>query len=182
MKRKFVQRKAMHKIKAEEAERIDGAALAARARSAARRAVHASSRSRATSSRWQKDEAANARSARARAAVRGVGGASARRAASKHRRGVLFKAPHKLDPQHLVPRRRPTQRRLFRATVCRTRTAPARGLRADRSGTDLAGALDEANYCIWCHEQGKDSCSKGLREKGATGPRAKRRSRRARSA
>jgi NADPH-dependent glutamate synthase beta subunit-like oxidoreductase len=25
--------------------------------------------------------------------------------------------------------------------------------------------LDEANYCIWCHEQGKDSCSKGLKEK-----------------
>ena len=32
-------------------------------------------------------------------------------------------------------------------------------------GTDLVGALDEANYCIWCHEQGKDSCSKGLKEK-----------------
>ncbi|MBX6393424.1 MAG: FAD-dependent oxidoreductase, partial [Burkholderiales bacterium] len=25
--------------------------------------------------------------------------------------------------------------------------------------------LDQANYCIWCHNQGKDSCSKGLREK-----------------
>ena len=32
-------------------------------------------------------------------------------------------------------------------------------------GTDLTGALDHANYCIWCHNQGKDSCSKGLREK-----------------
>ena len=32
-------------------------------------------------------------------------------------------------------------------------------------GTDLAGALDHANYCIWCHNQGKDSCSKGLKEK-----------------
>jgi hypothetical protein len=47
--------------------------------------------------------------------------------------------------------------------------APARGLRADRHGTDLAGALDEANYCIWCHKQGKDSCSKGLREKAPRG-------------
>ena len=38
------------------------------------------------------------------------------------------------------------------------------------AGTDLAGALDQANYCIWCHEQGKDSCSKGLKEKApATG-------------
>ena len=32
-------------------------------------------------------------------------------------------------------------------------------------GTDLTGALDQANYCIWCHNQGKDSCSKGLRER-----------------
>src|SRR5690606_6765991 len=31
------------------------------------------------------------------------------------------------------------------------------------------GALDQTHYCIWCHNQGKDSCSKGLREKGATG-------------
>ena len=27
------------------------------------------------------------------------------------------------------------------------------------------GALDQAHYCILCHNQGKDSCSKGLREK-----------------
>ena len=33
------------------------------------------------------------------------------------------------------------------------------------AGTDLAGALDQANYCIWCHNQGKDSCSTGLKEK-----------------
>jgi hypothetical protein len=35
-------------------------------------------------------------------------------------------------------------------------------------GTDLAGALDQTNYCIWCHEQGKDSCSRGLKEKAPT--------------
>jgi len=32
-------------------------------------------------------------------------------------------------------------------------------------GGPLSKALDEANYCIWCHNQGKDSCSKGLKEK-----------------
>ena len=32
-------------------------------------------------------------------------------------------------------------------------------------GTDVVGALDQANYCIWCHNQGKDSCSTGLKEK-----------------
>lgn len=30
-------------------------------------------------------------------------------------------------------------------------------------GTDLKGALDQANYCIWCHKQGKDSCARGLK-------------------
>ena len=30
---------------------------------------------------------------------------------------------------------------------------------------DLAAALGEAHYCIWCHEQGKDSCARGLPEK-----------------
>ena len=45
------------------------------------------------------------------------------------------------------------------------RVAGARRFRADRPGTDLAGALDQANYCIWCHNQGKDSCSTGLKEK-----------------
>jgi hypothetical protein len=39
-------------------------------------------------------------------------------------------------------------------------------------GTGRAGALDETNYCIWCHEQGKDSCSKGLKEKPGEDGRA----------
>ena len=43
--------------------------------------------------------------------------------------------------------------------------AAPRGLRADRCGIDLIGALDQANYCIGCHNQGKDSCSKGLRDR-----------------
>ena len=30
---------------------------------------------------------------------------------------------------------------------------------------DLTGALDQAHYCIKCHNQGKDSCSTGLKEK-----------------
>ena len=34
-------------------------------------------------------------------------------------------------------------------------------------GTDLTRTLDHANYCIWCHNQGKDSCSKGLTERPA---------------
>ncbi len=33
---------------------------------------------------------------------------------------------------------------------------------------DLNHALDQANYCIFCHNQGKDSCSRGLKEKDGT--------------
>ena len=32
-------------------------------------------------------------------------------------------------------------------------------------GMGLKGALDQAHYCIKCHNQGKDSCSTGLKEK-----------------
>ena len=32
---------------------------------------------------------------------------------------------------------------------------------------DLPAALDQSHYCIWCHEQGKDSCAHGLLEKKA---------------
>ncbi len=32
-------------------------------------------------------------------------------------------------------------------------------------GMDLKSALDQAHYCIKCHNQGKDSCSTGLKEK-----------------
>ncbi len=39
------------------------------------------------------------------------------------------------------------------------------GFKLTDAGTDLVGALDQANYCIWCHEQGRDSCSHGLKDK-----------------
>ncbi len=29
----------------------------------------------------------------------------------------------------------------------------------------MVGGLDQAHYCIWCHEQGKDSCAHGLPDK-----------------
>ncbi len=32
-------------------------------------------------------------------------------------------------------------------------------------GYDLVRALDHTFYCIWCHNQGKDSCSKGLKDR-----------------
>jgi len=82
---------------------------------------------------------------------------------------VLFKAPAKLDPQRLVPVVTEDGQgiRIHRLDPRHLRRRD--GFKLTGRGADLVHALDEANYCIWCHEQGKDSCSKGLLEKGAAG-------------
>ena len=49
---------------------------------------------------------------------------------------------------------------------------PRDGFALTDPGTDLAGALDQANYCIWCHNQQKDSCRTGLHEKDGSFRRA----------
>ena len=82
-----------------------------------------------------------------------------------HKGGFLFKVPHKVDPHHLVPVETEV---VDGVTMLKLPTAHRRardGFALTDPGTDLAGALDHANYCIWCHNQGKDSCSKGLKEK-----------------
>jgi NADPH-dependent glutamate synthase beta subunit-like oxidoreductase/NAD(P)H-flavin reductase len=87
---------------------------------------------------------------------------------AKHRAGVLFKAPLKLDFMRLVPVHTDTSQGFARHSLEHLRQRD--GFALTDGGTDLTGALDQANYCIWCHEQGKDSCSKGLKEKApATG-------------
>jgi NADPH-dependent glutamate synthase beta subunit-like oxidoreductase/NAD(P)H-flavin reductase len=138
VKRLFVQRRALHKVKPEDAT-PEGFEFTTELDFANR------------ITEWQKEEAANA--AQLDAAARYAAWAATTPAGKeKHRHGVLFRTPHKLDYLRLIP-----VHAVFR---------PRNGFQLTDAGTDLAGALDEANYCIWCHEQGKDSCSRGLKEKG----------------
>src|SRR5712692_5196910 len=84
---------------------------------------------------------------------------------ARHRRGLLFRVPHRLDIHHLVPVATVERHGV---TVLRRPEAEWRardGFQLTDPGTDLAGAQDEANYCIWCHNQQKDSCRTGLRDK-----------------
>ena len=82
---------------------------------------------------------------------------------ARNRKGILFKSPKKLDPLHLLSL---TSDDHDGYTVHRLDHIRYReGFSLTDQGTDLTGALDEANYCIWCHEQGKDSCSKGYPQK-----------------
>jgi NADPH-dependent glutamate synthase beta subunit-like oxidoreductase/NAD(P)H-flavin reductase len=81
-----------------------------------------------------------------------------------HGTGVLFQVPQKIDPDNLVP-----LQRLGDGRLCGTHTRSRDGFKLTDTGTDLAGALSEANYCIWCHHQEKDSCRKGLPAKNLSG-------------
>src|SRR5438270_152385 len=52
------------------------------------------------------------------------------------------------------------------------RSTPSTHYRRRRDGFALTDqgmndqqALDQINYCIWCHTQAKDSCSKGLKDR-----------------
>src|SRR5438045_3353287 len=81
----------------------------------------------------------------------------------RHREGVLFKPPQRVDPLNLVPVQTADGGGYSVHTLHHIRRRE--GFALTDPGTNLAGALDEANYCIWCHEQNKDSCSKGLKEK-----------------
>jgi NADPH-dependent glutamate synthase beta subunit-like oxidoreductase/NAD(P)H-flavin reductase len=136
VKRLFVQRRALHKVKPEHASPH---AYAFTTELEFARQV----------TEWLKDEASNSESLE-RAARYAAWATLTPEGKEKHRHGVLFKTPRKLDYMKLIPHVEPRQREGFALTD---------------PGTDLVGALDQTNYCIWCHEQGKDSCSKGLKEK-----------------
>ncbi len=167
VKRLFVQRKAMHKIKPAEAEAIDGPALEAELAQAFGEPFSELAFARHVTD-WQKDEAANA--ARLEQAVRYAAWAALTPGGRKrHHGGVLFKAPAKLDPQRLVPVTTDESAGYKAHRLGEGHLRRREGFKLTDPGTDLAGALDETNYCIWCHEQGKDSCSKGLLEKGGAG-------------
>ncbi|HVH81268.1 MAG TPA: pyridine nucleotide-disulfide oxidoreductase, partial [Stellaceae bacterium] len=83
----------------------------------------------------------------------------------KHRRGLLFKTPHRLDMNHLVPVETIERDGVTMMRLPEHDWRARDGFALTDAGTDLAGALDQANYCIWCHNQGKDSCAHGLTEK-----------------
>jgi NADPH-dependent glutamate synthase beta subunit-like oxidoreductase/NAD(P)H-flavin reductase len=166
VKRLFVQRKAMHRFKPDEAERIDGPALALHLEALMAEPFTELAYARHVTE-WQKNEPA--RTAALELALRYAAWAALSKSGRrKHHAGVLFKAPQKLDPDHLVPVISDRVQGYTRHRMGEEHLRRRDGFKLTDGGTDLTGALDEAHYCIWCHEQGKDSCSKGLKEKGAT--------------
>jgi NADPH-dependent glutamate synthase beta subunit-like oxidoreductase/NAD(P)H-flavin reductase len=85
-----------------------------------------------------------------------------------HRSGVLFKAPRKVDPMHLVHLESETRHGIPTLKLTDDKLRAREAFHLTDQGMDLNHALDQVNYCIFCHNQGKDSCSRGLKEKDGT--------------
>ena len=171
VKRQFVQRRAASRIKPDEAARLDGVALEARLKEAFGGKFDELTFAKKVE-QWLADESAHAEAldVALKYAAWALHTQAGRERVSA---GVLFKAPAKTDPYALLAHAE--KREEEGVAVWRIKPEHLRrrkGFALTDPGTDLVGALDETNYCIWCHTQGKDSCSRGLREKpSADAPR-----------
>ena len=167
VKRLFVQRKAMNAYKADVAAGFDGPALRRELEAAVGGPVTGNDGELAFAqavTRWQQDEAGNA--ARLDLALRYAAWAAQTDAGrADHRGGVLFRAPRKLDYLRLVPLRETSVAGVPAWQLAGDHLRQREGFALTDPGMDLVAALDQSHYCIWCHEQGKDSCSRGLPEK-----------------
>jgi NADPH-dependent glutamate synthase beta subunit-like oxidoreductase/NAD(P)H-flavin reductase len=161
MKRLFVQRRAIRKHA--DAEAFDGAALRERLEpllggelTELAFATHVDA--------WLKAEDAHAEALdlASRYAAWATLSQAGRR---EHHAGVLFKAPGKTDPLRLVPVEDDPVSGIPAQGLAVTHRRRRDGFALTDPGMGVTGALDQANYCIWCHNQGKDSCATGLKEK-----------------
>ncbi|WP_448190425.1 FAD-dependent oxidoreductase [Azospirillum sp. sgz301742] len=166
-KRLFVQRRAAKAVKPDDVAALDGAELAARLEDWLGEPLTDMGFARQVLA-WMDAEADHAEQldTAARYAAWAVFAEAGR---ARHGAGVLFQVPHKTDPLHLVPLAVEEVHGAPMARAPEEHCHARQGFHLTDAGTDLKGALDEANYCIWCHNQGKDSCSKGLPDRKTGG-------------
>ena len=171
VKRKFVFKRALTGMTKERAESIDGPAVALKLEAAMGQALTEQSYAEHVSrwleaeSQWGNELALAAQYA-AWAALSDAGKA-------KHKSGIVFRMPHKLDMQHLVAVELVQIGGVSRYVLPEHDWRHREGFELTDHGMDLTHALDQAHYCIKCHNQGKDSCSTGLqREERAISRRA----------
>ena len=82
-----------------------------------------------------------------------------------HKGGTLFRIPARPDPAHLVPVETIERNGVTMLRLPEHDWRPRDGFALTDPGMNDQQALDQMNYCIWCHTQGKDSCSKGLTDR-----------------
>ncbi len=86
-----------------------------------------------------------------------------------HRGDTMFRVPQRVDPMHLVPVETIVRDGVTMLRLPEHDWRHRDGFALTDHGMTTQGALDQINYCILCHTQGKDSCSRGLidRKSGA---------------
>jgi len=174
-KRLFVQRHAARAIKAPEATALDGNAVTAAASAVAgvdladdaidleaRELAFAESARRLLGSEYKVAAPTSEIDALTRYAAWALNAAEGKK---RHRPGVLFKQPHKLDFEHLVPLETEAADGITKLKLPQALQRHREGFGLTDAGFDLNHALDQSQYCIWCHNQGKDSCSRGYKDK-----------------
>ncbi len=84
---------------------------------------------------------------------------------ARHGNGILFKQPRKLDAENLVATETELRDGITVMRFGKNHLRARDGFKLTDDAGTLQQALDHANYCIFCHNQGKDSCAKGMKEK-----------------
>ncbi|MDG4576306.1 MAG: FAD-dependent oxidoreductase [Defluviicoccus sp.] len=163
-RRLFVQRRAAKAFAAEEAASFDGEALAGALAQRFGQEAFDPLRFAVTVLAWMEDEPAHAADLdlASRYAAWAVLSPAGRRL---YPDDVLFRVPGKVEHQSLVPQATIDLAGAPAAVTTGDHTLARDGFALTDRGTDLAGALSESSYCILCHHQGRDSCSKGLKDK-----------------
>ncbi len=82
-----------------------------------------------------------------------------------HAGGTLFRVPQKIDPQRLVPVQTVERNGVTMLELPEHHRRHRDGFGLTDCGMNEQQALDQVNYCILCHTQGKDSCSRGLKDR-----------------
>ncbi len=163
LKRKFVQKKAISGVTKEQATAINGRSVAAELEALFNEPLTEASFVDHVS-RWLDAEAEH-QSQLQTAAQYAAWAALSPAGIEKHHHGVLFRVPHKLEMTHLIPVEEVKAGDVKAVALPERAWRLREGFKLTDPGMDLSGALDQANYCIKCHNQGKDSCSTGLKEK-----------------
>jgi NADPH-dependent glutamate synthase beta subunit-like oxidoreductase/NAD(P)H-flavin reductase len=166
VKRRFVQRKALTGYTVERAMTINGLVVAAELEALIQEPLTEASFAKHVA-RWLEAEPEHAQHLQL-ATQYAAWATLTPEGKARHKRGVLFKVPHKLDPYHLIPVEPVVSDGLVQLELSSDHWRHREGFQLTDPGTDLTGALDQAYYCIKCHKQEKDSCSTGLKEKNGS--------------
>ncbi|MBV9223038.1 MAG: hypothetical protein JOY85_03355, partial [Acidobacteriaceae bacterium] len=145
VKRRFVQRKALTGYTEERAAEIDGYATTSELQTLIQEPLTEFSFAQHVA-RWLENEAEYAQQLQI-AARYAAWATLSPQGKAKHRNGVLFKTPHKLDMQHLVPAEPIAVDGLVRLELNSDHWRLREGFQLTDPGTDLTGALDQAHYC-----------------------------------